>query len=214
MEKTLKEKYSCRLNIPSIALCGILQIFICFVTLIVQYLFVSFTKPSNYIKFTEIHAETLIGTLILRLSLGASFAISGCFGIWASHKQSITSICTSLIAASVSACLCIVYLVESAMCMMHMIAEIEINSSKSQAPVSEDILNIDVQLGEGSPFKDTELEDQSLKLRLTLFTVQLIACLMQAVVVMVFCSKLNQRMKRKESPKYHQFVSKEAKIVC
>ena len=201
------------MQIPSIALCGLIQILICFVTFIVQYLFVSFTNPSDYIKFTEIHAETLIGTLILRLSLGASFAISGCFGIWASHKQSNASICASLVAASIAACLCIVFLVESAMCMMHMIAEIEINSVTSPSMISDDVLNIDVQVGKGSPFQDTNMENQSLKLRLTLFSIQLIACLMQAVVVMIFCSKLNQRLKRNESPKYHPFVSKESRLI-
>ena len=210
MEKSATKKHFFKTQTSNIALCGILQILICFVTLIVQYLFVSFTKPTDYIKFTEIHAETLIGTLILRLSLGASFAVSGCFGIWASHKQSITSICTSLIAASISACLCIVYLVESAMCMMHMISEIEFNSAKPSHQQEEDILKVDVQIGEGSPFQDTSLENQGLKLRLTLFSIQLIACLMQAVVVMVFCSKLNQRLKRNESPEYLPFVSHES----
>jgi hypothetical protein len=168
-------------------------------------MFVSF---SEFTKFTEIHAKTLTGTLILRLTFGTTFAISGCFGIWASHKQSISSICTSLITASIAACFCLVYMCESAMCVMHMLSEIE-NNLPVQVLLDDDVLNIDVELGEGSPFKKTTLEKRDLKLRLTLFTIQLIACFIQAVVVILFCSKLNQMMKRRENSKYSRFISQE-----
>ena len=170
-------------------------------------MFVSF---SEFTKFTEIHAKTLTGTLILRLTFGTTFAISGCFGIWASHKQSISSICTSLISASIAACFCLVYMCESAMCVMHMLSEIETNRPVDVAPIlDDDVLNIDVEVGEGTPFQKTTLENRDLKLRLTLFIIQLIACFIQAVVVILFCSKLNQMMKRRENAKYSRFISKE-----
>ena len=195
-----------------IALYGAIQVLICFVALVVQYIFVSFT---DYKKFTEMKAETTIGTLILRLSLLSSFAISGCVGMWASHKQSVMSIYSALVAASVAACFCLVYMVESMMCVMHMVRELEkkpleetVVINPDDLDVEDDVLNINVFLGSESSFKETSLENTDLKLRLTLFTTQLIVCFIQAIVVILFCNKLNQTLKRNESLKYFRFVSK------
>ena len=205
MDCSAKQRSCLKKQTSSIAICGVIQILICFVTLIVQYMFVSY---SEFTKFTEIHAKTLSGTLILRLTFGATFAISGCIGIWASHKQSIGSICTSLISSSIAACFCLVYMCESAMCMMHMLSEIENNVEGTQL-LDADVLYIDVELGEGSTFKNTTLNNNDLKLRLTLFSIQLIACFIQAAVIIIFSSKLNQLMKRRENLEYSRFISKD-----
>jgi len=208
MYKSTKQRKCLQRHTSSLAIYGAIQILICFVTLIVQYTFVSYTE---FKKFTEMHAETVLGTLIMRSSFGMTFAISGCFGIWASHKQSVTSILSSLVAGSITACFCLVYMVESAICVMHMVREIE-QSSDEEPYISDGVVNIKVEIGSGSSFKETNLENRDLKLRLMLFTTQLIACLIQAVIVILVCSSLNRALKRNENSKYFLFTSKKLNI--
>lgn len=199
INKSHRKKGRVKRHTSVIAIYSVIQILMCLITLIAQYIFVSFTEFTEFIKFTELHAETLSGTLVLRLTFGLSFGISGCLGIWATHKQSVISIGASLIAGSFAACFCLIYLVESAMCVTHMVSEIEKNSVEISVTDNQS-LNIHVELG--SSFIELELQNKDLKLRLALFTIQLIACFIQAAVVILFCSKLNQTLRRIGQSKY------------
>ena len=177
---------------PMIAMYSVVQILTCLLTLTVQYIFVSFFEYTN---LTKLHATTLAGTLVLRLSFGASFGISGFLGLWATHKRSFVSIGVSLIAASLAACFGLIFLVESAMCVTHMVSEIEKNLVEISV-TNNPILNIDVELGPKSSFTQLQLQNKDLKLLLAIFTTQLIASFIQEAVIILFCSKMNKMLSR------------------
>ena len=199
-QKTYRKKYQSKQKLSVVVVLGGIQILMCFVTLVAQFIFV---KYINYQHFTKFHALTLFGTLVLRLSFAVFFGLSGCFGIWAAHKQSTAAFGITLITAGIAACFCLIFLVESAMSTTYMVSLLDgipEGSTSGTLLGIKDALNIEVDVGYTSDSSARIIsEHDDLRLLLSLFIIQLIACLIQAFVVLIFANEVARNMKRREA---------------
>ena len=185
----------------NIAVYSWLQILTSIITLVAQYIFVTQTYYEN---FTRMYAPSTWGTLVVRLMFGSSIFISGFFGVLAYYKKTTLSIWISLVAAGASTCICLIFLGESAICTTYVVAKME--EGNDNHPYNFDksnVLNINIEIGEDS--SQIILPVYDAKLLLSLFSTQLIVCLIQGITLILSMSGLNQYLK--ETTASHSYYS-------
>ena len=184
----------------NIAIYSVIQILMSVVTIVAQYIFVSYTYYEN---FTRMHATTLWGTMILRIVFGSTFFLSGIFGIYACCKKSTMSILLSLVFTGISSCFCLIFLGESAICTTYVVSKMEEKPEVTKyIPNGTNVLNFDIEIGEDS--LEIILPKRDAKFLLALFSTQLIVCLIQGVISILFCSELHKYFKESATVKSYR----------
>ena len=190
----------------NIAIYSGIQILMSIVTIVAQYIFVTYTYYEN---FTRMHATTLWGTMVLRIVFGSTFFFSGIFGFYACCKKSTMSVLLSLVFAGISSCFCLIYLGESAVCTMYVVSKMEEKPEITQyISNGENVINFDIEIGEDS--LEVILPEQDAKFLLALFSTQLIVCLIQGVISIIFCSALHKSFKETATVKSYRGLKYES----
>ena len=185
-----------------------IQVLTSVITLVGQYIFVTKTY---YEHFTIMHAPTNWGTLVLRMLFGSSLFVSGFFGVIAYYKKSPISIWTALVCAGISCCICLVFLGESAICTTYVVTKMEQNTRANPYPLEKsNVLNINIEIGEDSSRINLPMYDA--KLLLSLFSTQLIVCLIQTVTLIFSISGLNHNLK--ETTESRLYFAMKDEISC
>merc|ERR1712224_985321 len=125
---------------------------------------------------------------------GSSLFISGLFGVIAYYKKTTLYIWIALVAAGASACICLVFLGESAICTTYVVTKMEKGSDDHSYHLDKsNVLNINIEIGEDS--SQIILPVYDAKLLLSLFSTQLIVCLIQGITLILSMSGLDQYLK-------------------
>ena len=189
----------------NIAIYSGLQILMSVLTIAGQYIFVSYTYYEN---FTRMHATTFWGTMMLRIVFGSTFFFSGSFGVYACCKKSTMSILFSLLFTGISSCFCLIFLGESAICTMYVVSKMEEKPEiRQNISNGNNVLNFDIEIGEDS--LEIILPERDAKFLLALFSTQLIVCLIQGIISILFCSELHKYFKESETVKSYRGLKPE-----